>query len=319
VCTLRQTRIPLVLFLITSYMFIKLYGFQIPLHEATLPRRGTRVGVPFRGYAPASPRSLTVKAFALEPAFYSCEVQDIPGKGKGLVASADIDVGEDILTVPLSCALSSSASSTPAVSLALAPVLASLPPQYLIALHLLDLQDRLLCGERGLSRYRWILETLPASFLLPSLCGDNNNALPAAYPGLRDFKRDHERASALLSAHWSPDRVAWAASQAWSRCFKHPGTGELLLVPYLDFANHATDPNAAVEFLANSLHSQGLAALAEVAEVAAAAPAGEPLAVLRATRPIAPGEEVTISYGSGADKRPEDFMLRYGFNPQQKG
>lgn len=86
----------------------------------------------------------------------------------------------------------------------------------------------------------------------------------------------------------SPDTLGWALSAVTSRAFRPGGqSGASALLPLIDMCNHDFGPNAAVS---GSSDSSALN--------------------LRALRDIAPGEDVTLSYGN----LPNDFLLLdYGF------
>ena len=136
---------------------------------------------------------------------------------------------------------------------------------------------------------------------------------PRAVAGLEELW------SEIAALGFSEPAFAWAASQAWSRCFVHPASSELVLAPGIDLCNHSAAANAEVEFLSSKGGGQGAQADEDIcgpAAAAAARQAGGPCIVLRAARDIPAGDEVTISYGSA--KSNTEFYLLYGFLPERR-
>ena len=112
------------------------------------------------------------------------------------------------------------------------------------------------------------------------------------FSGMEDVQRlGRELFGAEAANILSPNTLGWALSAVTSRAFRPGGEGgAAALLPLIDMCNHDFGPNAAVSGTSGT--------------------SGSSLLILKAVRDIAPGEDVTLSYGD----LPNDFLLLdYGF------
>lgn len=126
--------------------------------------------------------------------------------------------------------------------------------------------------------------------------------------------RPTQSSSAQLAAlSMDIEHLSWAYSLVLSRSFRLPPPANLrVLAPGIDLCNHDWAPSATVRHNTSPDASQGLDALAEVADVVGLQPAGARMELVAGPAGIPAAGPVSICYHT----HPNDvFLLYYGFVP----
>ncbi len=119
--------------------------------------------------------------------------------------------------------------------------------------------------------------------------------------------------SELKSLSMDFSHLSWAYSMILSRSFRLPPPHNLrVLAPGIDLCNHDFAPTATVKHTTSPDASQGLAALADVADVEGGSVGGPRMELVAGGEGVRGGEEVSICYHTHAN---DVFLLYYGFLP----
>ena len=279
-------------------------------------------------------------------------VRELPGSGRGLVATHDVPPGGVLLSVPLSRVFTSKPYG-------------ELEMHWAAEMGLRLLQERAKCrrrqeadasgtsgssgsssGSGGSSGSRWRawIECLPARVLTPleftpaqaRACG-----VPATVVEIDNMQATlrgcaEALADELAAAGCGYDDLLWAAQALHSRCFFDAGLGLHLSVPGVDMANDAgAAANARVRVVHSPDACQGAEALADIAPLAAApggssggsegggdgGSSGGAAGTIGASQfqlvagddGVSEGDEVCIAYGASWPAEP--YFLLFGFVP----
>jgi hypothetical protein len=140
--------------------------------------------------------------------------------------------------------------------------------------------------------------------------GDGSAAAALPY-----YAQQEPNLEALAAGHATPSTSALAFMAPAIHRNSFVGGGLLLSVLLASLTNHSCDPNVAARLLVPSGGEEGAAVAASAAAAAAATPAPE--IVFTALRPIAAGEELSVSYidstRSFAERR-ERLAATYAFH-----
>ncbi|KAL4428352.1 hypothetical protein ABPG75_002441 [Micractinium tetrahymenae] len=231
---------------------------------------------------------------------------------RGVVSLAPIAVGEVVMRIPLRLAITDAVDEEDEASEE-----AQQPWSVRLA-------GRLLCmlaeGAGSASPWQPYLQVLPAAVPSPLTAFSWEDIQAIEYPPMRK-ELDHASWLAASAAQlpggrrFSAEQWEWALSVVHSRTFGAPGrrggVGVRMLVPLIDMLNHAGDyvtspPGASTEPAVQAFDSVRWELRPP------AGPEGEWHMEVAATRGIAAGEELLLSYGERSN---DDFFLHYGFVP----